>query len=148
MREGAVLPRRSADIRAGDGEEDICGRTFQEIAKGISRESGLKGELTKIVRWQERFDIEVANAPDVDARLERMSSDGIGEIVGELQGLGLSYTCLIPADGSKACSGAEDESRGSPAARRRMDRATPRKRRQGTCDAVSPCASRSVARLH
>jgi hypothetical protein len=36
--------------------------------------------------------------------------------------------------------GAQDEGRGSAAARRRMDGAAPRKRRQGACDAVPPRA--------
>ena len=44
--------------------------------------------------------------------------------------------------------GAEDEGRGSPAARRGLDGAAARERRQGACDAVPSRARRGVARLH
>ena len=96
----------------GDCEVQRSWRAFKKVAKGIAGESGLKDEVTEIIRSEfrgEALQIEVAHAADIDAALHRMLAESVGHVVAELGRLRLSDAGFVPADRRQSGAGAEVE---------------------------------------
>ena len=114
LREEAELRRRSAHIRAGDREVQRSRRAFKKVTKGIACEVGLEDEVAEIIRSKlrgEAFQIEVPHTADIDAALQRMLAESVGQVVAELGGLRLRDAGFVPADGRKSGARAEVEGR-------------------------------------
>src|ERR1700759_4384625 len=104
LREDGVLPGRARYVRARNRKEERCRRADQKISKGVRlhwrgpTEVRLKGELTEVVRRQERLDIRIAQPPRIKARLERVLAHAVAHVVGELERLRLRDARFVAAD--------------------------------------------------
>src|SRR5215469_16257855 len=104
LRKNAVLPRRSAYIRARYRKVQRSRRTLQKIAERISGEGPLKDEVAEIIRSVRRskaLQVEVPNAANISADLQRVLSKRPRHVIGNLQRLRLSDARLVTPNRSK-----------------------------------------------